>query len=129
MKSKLRTIIVDGQAFKTNIRKVSPDFVCLRIWLPDYLSRPYAQVRYLFNDPWLYFPERVADGGANQHKFQQQPIKPNLIAKLIRQIVFKYGLQKPLKQRYNFELAEGGELAQIENALIPKSVSFDIRNS
>lgn len=81
-----RGIHVDGRDYRWTVRHRDAAHVDVRVWL-DRPGGPYRQLvaTRRFDDPWLHYgvllgapPERIAE------VFQLEPVKPALVADLIR---------------------------------------------
>jgi hypothetical protein len=60
MKAKLRKIDVAGERFNWRVVPLTANYVCLRIWAEGCKSKPWAEIRYRFDDPWLHFGEIIS---------------------------------------------------------------------
>lgn len=89
MKKKYRTISVDGCRYTWAVRALDPHYVSLRVWSANDRRRPWSQVRFRFDDPWLHYGELLTAHHAGldelvaQH-FVLAPITPDRVADVIR---------------------------------------------
>jgi len=125
MKSKIRGIVVQGASFNWNVKSLDSNFICLRIWIDGIKSKPWIQIRYRYDDPWIHFGELVTGGKKAQEVFKMKPIKPKLVAEIIEIAIRDFGRVESHFKTKNLELTETQNLKEIENALSPGRNPFD----
>jgi hypothetical protein len=85
MRTKVRTIAVDGVSYVWRVKRLDPQHVLLRVW-PAQNARTCQELhaRIRFDDPWLHYgllltapPERVAE------VFVLDPITPARVREII----------------------------------------------
>ena len=82
-------------------------------------SKPWVQVRYHFNDPWLHYGEIInGKERANEH-LSLEPIKPKYVASVIEVLLSTYGNPKEKFKTMNIEFTESNKIVEINNALLP----------
>ncbi|HEU5200544.1 MAG TPA: hypothetical protein VFU32_12970 [Ktedonobacterales bacterium] len=85
MKTKVRSLSVDGASYVWRVKRLDPQHVLLRVW-PAQNARQCQELhaRIRFDDPWLHYgpllttpPERIAE------VFVLDPITPARVRSLI----------------------------------------------
>ncbi len=85
MKTKVRTLSVDGVSYVWRVKRLDPQHVLLRVWpAQNARKRQELHARIRFDDPWLNYgpllaapPERVAE------VFVLDPITPSRVRDII----------------------------------------------
>jgi hypothetical protein len=84
MKSVLRKMQIDNQAFLYRVTSLNAHWVKLKIWSASQGSKNnLIQVRLRFDDPWLNLPELYLSSSEERNQFALEPITP----KQVRQII------------------------------------------
>lgn len=116
MKNTLRNISVQGHQFKWTIRhglfnaNFREDHIFIRIWLANQKSKPWAEIKYHFNNYWHYYGEMIAYPGDKadlQDIFQLKPVTPGLVAKMIESLLSQVGLSEQKDPTYHFVYIDG----------------------
>jgi hypothetical protein len=124
MKAKLRKIDVAGEQFHWRVVPVSPNYVCLRVWADGHKSKPWAEIRYRFDNPWLHFAEIISrDRERVQEVFQIQPLLPGKIAWVIQQISQRRMI-KIEAHSLSYELNKDGSLHSTDSAKLFGDAQF-----
>jgi hypothetical protein len=118
MKSKIRNITVLNKHFVWNVKMISANFICLRIWIKGNKRIPWIQARYRFDDPWIHYGEIITMKNNPNSVFQLRSITPETVKKIICNAIENDKISYEFKNTYNFELLNGN-LLKISNALEP----------
>jgi len=117
MKNKIRKIVVKNNCYAWNIKSINANFIGLRIWLENDRSKPWIQLKYKYNDPWLHYGEILAAGNKAPDIFALKPIRPELVAAVIESVIAKYGIAQPNFKTLNIQFDESNEIVAIKDAL------------
>lgn len=121
MKNKLRKIVVNSERYQWRIKSIDPNYVCLKVWVDGKKQRPAIQVRYRFDNPWIYFGEIISAKVPLENIFQFNPVSPKMVARIIALLSSEISVENAT---INCEINEEGSLQKVSDALLPGKSPF-----
>ena len=110
MKSKIRSITVDGRDYRWSVKEIDWDNVLLTVWVEGVKNRPWFTTEKRFNNPWYFL------GQINEKtipKLQLKPITPKHVAAAIKLVMANYGCPNTVNETLQVKITEDGKISKV----------------